>query len=157
MDDQMLMDFYDKWSRLKPGPQAELRRVRSPDEILDQPAFYRLIASLGWESLWRDALARLTFCIPYITRSENKNSLGAALGKSGKVSEKRMFQVIRADYPNDIIQLRRILQYIHPAVDWSSAARQVYFWHSKDSDSVKRNKRRLLEDFVLNQPKKSAA
>ena len=157
MDDQMLMEFYDKWSRLKPGPKAELRRVRNPDELLDQPAFYRLIASLGWESLWRDALARLTFCIPHITRSENKNSLGAALGKSGKVSDKRMFQVLRAEYPSDIIQLRRILQYIQPAVDWPKAAKQLYFWHSNDNARVKRNKRQLLEDFVLNQPKKNAA
>jgi CRISPR system Cascade subunit CasB len=157
MDDQMLMNFYEKWSYLKPGPKAELRRVRNPDEILDQPVFYRLVASLGWEKPWLEALARLAFCIPYITRSEGKHTLGAALGKTGKVSEKRIFQVIRTDYPNDIIQLRRVLQHIKPAVNWPSAARQLYFWHSKDSDSIKRNKRQLLEDFVLNQPKKTAA
>lgn len=154
---KMLMRFYEKWSLLKPGPRAELRRVRNPDEILDQPAFYRLIAALGEEKPWRDALARLAFCIPYITHSEGKITLGAALGKTGKVSEKRIFQVIRADYPNDIVQLRRILQHIKPAVNWPVAARQLYFWHSKESDNVKRNKRQLLEDFVLNQPKKTAA
>ena len=65
--------------------------------------------------------------------------------------------MIRADYPNDIIQLRRILQHIKPAVNWPNAARQIYFWNSKDSGGVKRNKRQLLEDFVLNQPKKNAA
>ena len=153
MDDQMLMDFYEKWSRLKPGPKAELRRVSHPDEILDQPAFYRLVASLGLEKPWREGLARLTFCIPHVNCSEGKNSLGAALGKTGKVSEKRMFQVIRADYPNDIIQLRRVLQQIKPDVNWSKTAKQIYFWNLKDRKRVKRNKRQLLEDFVLNQPR----
>lgn len=157
MDDQTLMEFYEKWTHLKPGPKAELRRVKTPDEILDQPVFYRLIAALEWESPWREALARLTFCIPYISRSEDKITIGEALGKTGKISEKRIFQVIRSGYPNDIIQLRRILQHVKPHVNWPSAARQLYFWHSKDTDSVKRNKRQLLEDFVLNQPKKTAA
>ena len=158
MDDQMLMEFYEKWFRLKPGPKAELRRVRNPDETLDQPVFYRLIASLGWEEKpWHEGLARLAFCIPYINRSDSTISLGAALGGTGKVSEKRIFQVIRSEYPNDIVQLRRILQHIKPAVNWPKAARQLYFWNSNNNDMVKRNKRQLLEDFVLNQPKKTAA
>lgn len=157
MNDQMLISFYEIWERLKPGPKAELRRVKEPDELMDRPAFYRVIASLGFEKPWVEGLARLIFCIPYISRTDSKTSLGEALGKSGKVSEKRMYQVVRSEYPNDIIQLRRILQHIKPMVNWPMAAKQIYFWHSPNRDQMKKNKRRLLEDFVLNQPKKIPA
>jgi CRISPR system Cascade subunit CasB len=157
MDDQMLISLYENWERLKPGPKAELRRVKEPDELMDRPAFYRIRASLGLEKPWMEGLARLVFCIPYISRTDSKTSMGEALGKSGKVSDKRMYQVVRSEYPKDIIQLRRILQHIKPTVNWPMAAKQIYFWHSKNRDQVKKNKRRLLEDFVLSQPKKTAA
>lgn len=157
MDDQMLISFYENWEGLKPGPKAELRRVKEPDELMDRPAFYRIIASLNLEKRWMEGLARLVFCIPYISRTDSKTSIGEALGKSGRVSEKRMYQVVRSEYPNDIIQLRRILQHIKPKVNWPMAAKQIYFWHSKNRDQMKQNKRQLLEDFVLNQPKKTTA
>ena len=83
MDDQMLMNFHEKWSNLKPGPQAELRRVREPDELLDRPAFYHFVSSLGWKDFWREGLSRLIFCIPYISHSDRNITLGAALGNSG--------------------------------------------------------------------------
>lgn len=157
MDDEMLFSFFEKWERLKPGPKAELRRVKEPDELMDRPAFYRFIASLGFENPWKEGLAMLLFCIPYIKHPGENNRIGAALGKSGKVSEKRMYQVVRSEYPNDIIQLRRILQHIKPQVNWPAAAKQIYYWHSKNKYHVKQNKRKLLEDFVLSQPKKTAA
>ena len=157
MDDQILISFYKKWERLKPGPKAELRRVKEPEELMDRPAFYHFIASLGFENPWKEGLAMLLFCIPYISHPGENNRIGAALGKSGKVSEKRIYQVIRSEYPNDIIQLRRILQHIKPQVNWPTAAKQIYFWHLKNKDHVKQNKRQLLEDFILNQPKKTAA
>jgi CRISPR system Cascade subunit CasB len=157
MDDQMLISLYENWERLKPGPKAELRRVKKPDELMDRPAFYRIMATLSLDKPWKEGMANLVFCIPYISRTDSKTSMGEALGKSGKVSDKRMYQVVRSEYPKDIIQLRRILQHIKPTVNWPMAAKQIYFWHSKNRDQVKKNKRRLLEDFVLSQPKKTAA
>ena len=159
MDDQMLMKFYEKWMQLKPGPKAELRRIKEPNELLDRPSFYRFVASLQWDQIWKEAIARMIFCIPYICHMDSKITLGEALGKSGKVSEKRIYQVMRSEYPNDIVQLRRILQHIKPHVNWPLTGKQLYFWKlgSDDRDKAKQKKRQLLEDFVLNQPQKTVS
>jgi CRISPR system Cascade subunit CasB len=60
------------------------------------------------------------------------------------VSEKRLYQVIRAESPGDINQLRRLLKQAEPEVNWQKMAKQLWFWNIKQ-------KRSLLEDFVLNQ------
>jgi len=71
-------------------------------------------------------------------------SLGKALALPGKVNEKRLFQIVRADYPSDVKQLRRLLKQIEPSVDWYKMAKQLWHWD-------KYRKRNLMEDFVLNQ------
>ena len=138
--------FYALWHKLPPGPRAEIRRVSEPDELLDLPAFYRLVEPFGWRSdmkPWdRESWKRLVFLVNYVT-DKGENSLGKALALS-KVSEKRMFQVVRADAPGDIKQLRRLLKQAEPQVSWQKMAKQLWFWKTRE-------KRSLLEDFVLNQ------
>ncbi|MDY6973156.1 MAG: type I-E CRISPR-associated protein Cse2/CasB, partial [Thermodesulfobacteriota bacterium] len=67
-------------------------------------------------------------------------------GGKSKVSEKRLFQIIRSEPPNDMIQLRRILTMVEPTVNWPIAARQLWFWNKK-------SKRDLLENYFMSQPK----
>lgn len=74
-------------------------------------------------------------------------SLGGAIGRSEKISEKRMFQVVRSMFPNDLVQLRRILKHIKPTVNWPMTADQLWYWG-------KPNKRRLMENYILNKPEK---
>lgn len=140
-------NFLAVWNRLQPGPKAEMRRVSEPDELLDLPAFYRLVESFGWKAdskPWeKSRWQRLVFLVNHI-EPNGEYSLGKALALSGKVNEKRLFQVVRSNYPTDIIQLRRVLKQVEPKVDWLKMARQIWDWG-------KYRKRSLMEDFVLNQ------
>lgn len=145
---QQLPDFmslYDAWAQLSPGQKAELRRVSRPDELVETPAFYRLFNGRASEEWGKRAFQRLIFCLPCIKHTENQVSLGAALARYERgVSEKRLFQIIRSESPNDMIQLRRILKMVEPVANWPMAAKHLWYWNE-------RSKRDLLEDFFMNQ------
>lgn len=148
--EQRLPDFmslYNAWDQLKPGPQAELRRAVIPEDMIETPAFYRLFSGRATEEGGKRAFQRLIFCLPYIKHTDNKVSLGAAIARYERgVSEKRLFQIIRSEFPNDIIQMRRILKMVEPVANWPMAAKQIWYWND-------RSKRDLLEDFFMNQSK----
>lgn len=141
--------FYAAWKRLKerPGATAEIRRTAKMDALMDLPAFYRLVEAFGWQSNmkpWeKERWLRLVFLVNYVT-DEGEHSLGKALALSGGINEKRLFQVVRADSPRDIEQLRRLLIQATPKVSWQKMAKQLWYWNLQQ-------KRSLLEDFVLNQ------
>ncbi len=147
------MKLYEAWKQLRTGPKAELRRISAPEDLLEAPAYYRLIRDLvetrGRQAVYR--LQRLVFCLPFVTHTDREISLGAALAGNNRhekrtVSEKRLFQVIRSELPNDLIHLRRILRMIEPAVNWPLTADLLWYWNE-------RSKRQLLEDFFLSQPR----
>jgi CRISPR system Cascade subunit CasB len=149
MEQQQLPEFmalYNAWEQLPPGPRAELRRVGRPDELIEVPAFYRLFSGKARYEWEKQAYQRLIFCLPCITHTGDDLGLGKALAKGKGVSEKRLFQVVRSDSPNDMIQLRRILQMIEPVVNWPKAAKLLWYWNE-------RSKRDLLEDYFVNLPK----
>ncbi len=148
------MGLYDAWRQLRPGPKAELRRAATPADLLEVPAFYRLFSGRGNTEWEKQAYQRLIFCLPCIKQHiEKPVSLGAALARSDEsgrstVGEKRLFQIIRSESPNDMIQLRRILKMVEPTVNWPLAARQLWFWNT-------RSKRDLLENYFMNQSKQT--
>jgi CRISPR system Cascade subunit CasB len=135
--------LYERYQRLKPGPQAELKRVAQPDDLLEIPTFYRLLndANAG------KGMQRLVYCLPLVEHREGGDSLGKALAKAD-VNEKRLFMVIRSQEPNDLIQLRRLLKQVEPKLDWLAAAKTLYYWND-------RAKRQLLEDFFFYQNTKT--
>lgn len=61
MDNTLYMKLYEGWEALKPGPRAELRRISKPEDLLEQPAFYRLAASISWEKHQKIPWTRLVF------------------------------------------------------------------------------------------------
>ncbi len=140
--------MYQDYEALKPGPKAELRRVVSPDQLIEIPTFYRLLQGEKAHS----GMQRLIYCLPCIKHSPEGNSLGQALSKSD-LNEKRLFMVIRSKSPNDLIQLRRLLQQVEPVVDWEKAANQIWWWNHPNQ----RSKRQLLEDFFYYQNTKKSA
>lgn len=145
------MDLLQVWQRMPNGPKAELRRCASLDDLLEVPAFYRLLGSRGEREWQKRAYQRMIFCLPCVQHTENKISLGAALARSRKgarpaVAESRMIQVVRSESPNDMIQLRRILKQAEPSVNWPLMATQLWYWDYND-----RSKRDLLEDYFINQ------
>ncbi|MCF8054445.1 MAG: type I-E CRISPR-associated protein Cse2/CasB [Deltaproteobacteria bacterium] len=149
MEQQRNPDFmalYRMWEKMSPGPKAEIRRIGRPSELLEMPAFYRLYSGRAGSEWEKQAYQRLIFCLPYINHTEEDISLGKALARGKNVSEKRLFQVIRSGSPNDMIQLRRILQMVEPYAKWNTAAQTLWYWNE-------RSKRDLLEDYFMNQTK----
>ncbi len=150
MEQQKLPDFiglYHVWEQLRPGQRAELKRTRKPADLIETPAFYRLFSGRATQEWEKQAYQRLIFCLPYITHTNDDIGLGKALARGEKVSEKRLFQVIRSEAPNDMIQLRRVLQMVEPTVNWPKAASLLWYWNE-------RSKRDLLEDYFMNQVNK---
>ena len=131
-------------NRLTPGQRAELRRVPDPEDIDLIPAYYYLIRGfLGKgqrpDRRWR----RLVYVLSYAGHAERAERIGFHLARAG-VQEQRLFQMIRSEYPNDLVHLRRMLQQIKPIpiLDWHQFGETLYFWGREA-------KRRILEDYCL--------
>jgi CRISPR system Cascade subunit CasB len=149
MEQQKLPDFmalYHAWEQLPPGPKAELRRVGRPEELIETASFYRLFSGKATQEWGKQAYQRLIFCLPYVKHTSEEVGLGKALAKGKGISEKRLFQVIRSESPNDMIQLRRVLQMVEPTANWPRAAKLLWYWNE-------RSKRDLLEEYFMNQSK----
>jgi len=138
------LDIYLRYQKLGPGPRAELRRVAEPADLAIRPAFYRLFPGQRPDERY----LRVAFCLPWVKHRDEGPSLGVAFArpKPGSrvqsVHERRLFQVVRADSPTDLVQLRRLLQQVEPTVDWGHLGALLFYWNT-------RNKRRILEDYYL--------
>jgi CRISPR system Cascade subunit CasB len=141
--------LYERYQALKPGPKAELKRVMSPGDLIEIPAFYQILQ----DNKAHKGMQRLLYCLPLIKHQENGDSLGKALAKAD-INEKRLFMVVRSQEPNDLIQLRRLLKLAdQPAVDWPQMANALWWWDHPNQFS----KRKILEDFFYYQNNKSKA
>ncbi|MFQ5481023.1 MAG: type I-E CRISPR-associated protein Cse2/CasB [Thermodesulfobacteriota bacterium] len=138
----IMPNFTALWERyhdvLSAGHRAELRRVRCPDELRDVPALYRLLGGRRPNERW----LRVVYMLPYLKHSLNGKSLGAQIAEAN-VSEARLFQVVRSEEPNDLVQLRRILQQVEPMVNIDKLGPDLFFWDNK------RNKQKLVEDYFV--------
>lgn len=146
MEQKKLPDFmalYNEWNRLPPGSKAELRRIGKPNDLIEIPAFYRLFSGKALQERAKQAYQRLIFCLPCVRHTDEDIGLGKALAKGKGVSEKRLFQVVRSDPPNDMIQLRRVLRMVEPSANWPKTAKLLWYWNE-------RSKRDLLEDYFMN-------
>jgi len=138
------IDLYHRYQKLGPGPQSELRRVGEPADLEIRPVFYRLFPGQRPDERY----LRVAFCLPWVKHQDEGSSLGATFARRkpgsqvANVNERRLFQVVRADSPTDIVQLRRLLQQVEPAVDWCQLGSLLFYWNT-------RNKRRILEDYYL--------
>ncbi len=135
---------------LSPGQRKDLRKVGSPDDLALIPAYYSLIRNFLPEGKWsRERWSQAVYLMPYAGHSEKAPKLGALLSKAG-VREARLFQIIRSEFPNDFIQLRRILLQIKPTVNWQQFGEQLFFWN--DGHKTHKQgwaKKQILEDYYL--------
>ncbi|MBL1261211.1 MAG: type I-E CRISPR-associated protein Cse2/CasB [Thiotrichaceae bacterium] len=147
-----LYGHFDTLKKRVSGLEAEIKKAITPDALAEIPSFYRLMVGTGTHAGWQ----RIAFFLPYVKHKEGADSIGKQLAKGG-VSEMRLFQVIRSDSPNDIIQLRRLVQQIEPALDWRSFGATIFYWDYSNPEKgidQKQNKRRILEDYFLASDKK---
>lgn len=127
------------WQQHHRGWLAELKRAKDNESIADLPAYYRLIQ--GCMPPGRVA-ERVAFFLPWLPHRADATSLGKQFKTAG-ISEMRLFQVLRAEYPNDLVLLRRLIQQAKPSVDWMSFGKVMQYWG-------KNQKRQLLQDYFLN-------
>jgi CRISPR system Cascade subunit CasB len=118
------------------GQRAELRRAASPEDLGLLPSYYRLLPGRPG-SQWE----RVVYFVPHAGHRSGAPSLGEQLARA-RVSEARLFQVIRSTYPNDLIQMRRLLQHVDAIVDWAELGRTLYYWGD-------RSKRKLVESYFM--------
>jgi CRISPR system Cascade subunit CasB len=122
------------------GQRADIRRVRLPEDLNMIPAFYRLLLpNIRPNRQWQ----RVVFMLPYADHSETAGSLGHQLA-DGKVSEARLFQMIRSEEPQDLLHLRRLCQQTKPSVNWQYFGETLYFWGDK-------MKRYILQQYYLSE------
>lgn len=127
------------WQQHHRGWLAELKRVKECAEVADLPAYYRLIQ--GAISPGKVA-ERATFLLPWLSHRADAPTLGAQF-RSAKISEMRLFQVLRAESPGDLVLLRRLIQQAKPSVNWADFGKAMQYWGQKQ-------KRQLLQDYFLN-------
>lgn len=135
--------IYTRFSQLKEhisGLEAEIKRATEPEDLLSIPSFYRLMT--GTELGTSKAAQKIAFFLPYASHLETADKLGKQLA-DGNISEMRLFQVLRSEEPNDLVQLRRLIQQIKPSLNWQDFGKMLYYWN-------KEQKRRLLEDYFIN-------
>ncbi|HBR22143.1 MAG TPA: type I-E CRISPR-associated protein Cse2/CasB [Nitrospiraceae bacterium] len=137
-------------TRLSSGQRKDLKKANSPDDLTLIPAYYQLIKNFIPTGKWsRERWRQVVYLMPYASHSEKTPNLGVLLARAG-VREARLFQIIRSEYPNDFIQLRRILQQIKPSVNWQHFGKQLFFW--LDGQEMHKQgwaKRQILEDYYL--------
>lgn len=129
-------DLFRRFERLPPGAKAPMRRVAEPDDLRDTPGLYRLFP--GARPTEQEVRAA------FIAACCQQPSGGTALGAlcADKIAEARVIQIARADYPTDLIGLRRLVIQLQPALGWLDVAPWVWYWGPK-------KKRRLVEDYYI--------
>jgi len=119
------------------GARADLRRTAEPEDVAFTPALYRLFPGQYPNERHR----RIAFLLPCCKHSDQAKPLGVQMA-AAKVAEARILQVARAHAPLDMVQLRRLLLYVEPVVNWSEFGKMVWYWNDLA-------KRQFVEDFYV--------
>lgn len=129
------------WQTLDNGQRAEIRRALTPEDLETSPAFYRLLGYFDPKEIkqW----TRVAFFLPFVEmHSEKAKPLGKQLNEA-KISEKRIFHVVRSTSPNDLIQLRRVIQQAKlSSINWETFGKSLFYW----GDISKKN---IVQNFFI--------
>lgn len=145
LDEPDYLNLVKNYQLLSNGQRAEIRRTVEPEALLDIPAFYQLIQKTELKPNAQSC--RLVWFLPVVTHADESSPLGRVMANKD-VNERRLFQIVRSEYPNDLIQFRRILQQIKPSQNWKSFGTLLYYW-GITKDGSKKSKQTLLKDYYL--------
>lgn len=155
----------DEYGSLSNGDKASIRKTVEPDDLQMNPVFYRLIQAVltgindqeqkkQAHDFFQDLakISRLVYFLPYIQDQSGGKTLGS-LFKEKDISERRLFLVMRSEYPQDLVQLRRLCQQVKPnaPIDWLRLADLLARW-GKDKKRSEFSKRQLMQNFYLSKP-----
>ena len=129
------------WQTLDNGQRAEIRRVSTLEDLETLPAFYHLMGYFDPKDIkqW----AQVAFFLPFVEKHSGKaKPLGKQLNEA-KISEKRIFHVVRSTSPNDLIQLRRVIQQAKlSSLNWQKFGECLFYWG-------KQSKKHLIQNFFI--------
>lgn len=141
-------DLWERYQQLGNGAKAETKRVTSPQGLLSIGAFFRL----GRQEDDLLKYANVVFILPWLTHKKGV-SLGSIFygDQKTRISEARMIQFQRSDYPQDIISLRRMIwqaagRHGEQGVDWEVLGPQLFYWGEN-------NKQKILQDYYISEIK----
>ncbi|MDD4996833.1 MAG: type I-E CRISPR-associated protein Cse2/CasB [Syntrophales bacterium] len=136
------VELYRRFLKLDPGLKAMLRRASKPEDLRDTIILYRLF----YESKPNPGHLRVLFLMPWCEQFEAVSKertfpLGAHLKRAG-INERRIFQMVRASTPHDLVHLRHMVMQVKPKpkMDWANLGKKLFFWTDED-------KREILEDY----------
>jgi CRISPR system Cascade subunit CasB len=132
---------------MKSGPKADIRRASLPEDLVLHGAFYRLLPEGAPPTpQWQ----RVIFMLPWAGHHPQAPSLGQRLAQGEKkISEQRLFQLLRSEFPLDILHLRRLLRFSNPTLNWQFFGETLLYW----GESQKRN---IAKDYFLSHSKSSS-
>jgi len=140
--------LYRRFVELDNGLKAALRRVAKPEDMRDTVALYRLFHEARPNEQWLRVVFLLPWCEQCKEEREDKSKRFGSLLARAKVNENRLFQMARANEPDDLIFLRRLAIQIKPTLDWGKFGATLYYWNHD-------NKRSIVEDFFYHSSKKA--
>ncbi|MBU1656506.1 MAG: type I-E CRISPR-associated protein Cse2/CasB [Gammaproteobacteria bacterium] len=124
-----------RYDHLDSGPRADLRKVAHFEDVADLPAYYRWLGGVPD----KPGLQRIAFLLPHVGHNGSALPLGQQFRKR-RISEIRLFQVLRSELPSDLEYLRRLLIHADLSLDWQVFGQTLYFWGAT-------SKRRILQDY----------
>ena len=129
------------WQTLDNGQRAEIRRVSTLDDLETLPAFYHLMGDFDLKNIKQ--MAQVAIFLPLVEHnSENAKPLGKQLNEA-KISEKRIFHIVRSTSPNDLIQLRRVIKQAKlNSINWQKFGECLFDWGEQ-------SKKHLVQNFFI--------
>lgn len=142
------IDLVKSYQALSKGQQAEIRRASEPEALLLLPSYYQLIRKTELKANTQGC--RVVWFLPIVKHQEKSDSLGRAmwLKDTNERLSKRLFQIVRSEYPTDLIQLRRVLQQIKPSLNWELFGSLLFYW-GQTREKSKISKQTLMKDYYL--------
>lgn len=135
---QILSEFWQGLEEDK-GSRAQLRRCKTPEEVVMVPAFHRLCRRVrplmkderdGWEM----RIAAIAGLLAHVRKLDARKTLAEkmALGDTPAVSELRFRRLLQRDRRDLFAALIRVLGLIDKMANPFDLAQSVYYWGDKE-------------------------
>lgn len=152
---QALLEWWDKLQDDR-GARAELRRCKSPDDVIMTAAFQRLCQRMrpyfSDEKGWQGRLAAVVGLAAHVREPVFGKSLAVQMaeGSPPAVSELRFRRLLQRERPELYAALIRVLRMLGKKADLHDLADSVYYWGSGV-------KKRWAADYFPRVPEKKSA
>lgn len=157
---QILTEFWQGLEENK-GSRAQLRRCKTPQEVVMVSAFHRLCRRLrplmqGEREGWEMRIAAIAGLLAHVRKLDSRKTLAGQMaekrpgGDSPVVSELRFRRLLQRDRQDLFAALVRILGLLDKAANPFDLARSVYYWGDQE-------RKRWAFAYFPNVPEKKSA